>query len=378
MALSRSTGMLPLAFLFLAVSCSEPSSPADTRPLLEPLTDTTSHDYTWEFYDIGEWGGSHLRSVAAESDTNVWAVGDIYLGFTIETIPTRRQTKHANVVHITGSGMDVLALDTPDHGGTTSYSAMTGVVIQGGVPIMYGGVGWTKSYPDSLAFRYFRERLYEGPVNPGYRLCRNGDVMEFACDGWMARYLGMSNHRFYNRISSGTTKDISAFAEIDENEFYIGGWDHDSPGGIFLHWKDGKTTDLLPRVIREGSSISFATAIWAGRERLYAQCATLLYTQSIRDPERWDTLYVPAALGVEWIGHIMCANGRADNDVFFAGHYGNVIHFNGKSLHQYKEVAEHWPDQIIVRDIALTPDRVFLVGNRDNRAALVIGTRVRR
>lgn len=193
----------------------------------------------------------------------------------------------------------------------------------------------------------------------------------------MARYLGMSNHRFYNRISSGTTKDISTFAEIDENEFYIGGLDRLTPGGIFLHWNDGKTTDLRRRVIGGRITHGFASAIWAGQERLYAHCGTLLYTQARNDPGKWDTLDVPTALGVESIGYIMCANGRADNDVFFAGHFGNVMHFNGKSLHQYKDVAKHWPDALVLRDIALTPNRIYIVGNRDNRAVLVIGTRVK-
>ena len=377
MELSRRRAAIVCAILLITLSCSDPSSPCDTRPILEPLTDSTTHEYTWEFYDIGEWGGSHLRAVAAESDTNVWAVGDVHLATIIRTIPSGRPTTYANVLHINGSGIELLALETPDHNGVTSYSAMNGLVLQGRIPIMWGGVGWTKRYPDSLMFRYFGEWLYEAPRNPGYRGCENGDVIEFAGRGWMVRYRGLLNHRFYDRIQSGTTKDISAFAEIDDNEFYIGGLDHDTPGGIFLHWKDGKTTDLLPRVIRQGSSIGYASAIWAGEERLYAHCGTLLYMQARTDPKRWDTLDVVSALGVEWTGYVLCAKGRADNDVFFAGHYGHVMHYNGKTLHQYSEVAAHWSDALVLRDIALTQNRIYIVGNRDNRAVLIVGTRAK-
>jgi hypothetical protein len=64
------------ACILACSSCSEKPTQPPPPPATEP--DTTSHDFTWTTYTLGD-GQSYLQDVYAVSDTDVWAVGEIYL-----------------------------------------------------------------------------------------------------------------------------------------------------------------------------------------------------------------------------------------------------------------------------------------------------------
>src|SRR5690606_13575535 len=63
-------------------ACTEPMAPPIPPPKLEQPADSTSHAYTWEYIVLGRFGSS-MSAVAADGDDNVWAVGDIDLGYEI-------------------------------------------------------------------------------------------------------------------------------------------------------------------------------------------------------------------------------------------------------------------------------------------------------
>ena len=62
-----------ISFLSFNQSCKSPTSPNNN------ITDTTSHNFTWQTFTFGEHSSSTLYDVAIINDSSIWAVGEIYM-----------------------------------------------------------------------------------------------------------------------------------------------------------------------------------------------------------------------------------------------------------------------------------------------------------
>ncbi|MCZ7556776.1 MAG: hypothetical protein M5R41_10290 [Bacteroidia bacterium] len=302
--------------------------------------------------------GSTLVAVAAESDTSVWAVGDVELGYEIPGLSSGRMKRRANAFHITPNEIKPYAVELDEYGRTT-YSALDGVTVEDGNVTFWGPIASTKLRGDSATLRFHRELngLYigTGKIKSG----TDGHVYMFGGRGNLLRFIGPKHERF-EPIPTGTAKTIKSFAQAGPNEFYIGGWDYDSTGGIFHHLRDGMITPIY-RETGRAHPITYATAIWASEERLHAVCPDFIYMQSLVNPAVWDTLHIPPPTPDRIVGLPICANGRADNDVFYAGHYATVLHYNGRNLYFYEEISRRFPNGLVIYDIAVSRNGVFLV-----------------
>jgi hypothetical protein len=362
-------------FLFVLAAalwcCSEPTVPETPPPKLEPPADSTSHAYTWEFFVLGKFG-STLVAVAAESDTSVWAVGDVELGYEIPGLSSGRMKPWANAFHITHHEIKPYAIEL-DLNGFLSAVALDGVTVEKGSVTFWGPIASTKLRGDSATLRFHRELngLYigTGKIKSG----TDGHVYMFGGRGNLLRFIGPKHERF-EPIPTGTAKTIKSFAQAGPNEYYIGGWNHDSTGGIFHHVRDGMVTPIR-RETGRAHPITYATAIWASKERLHAVCPDFIYMQSLVNPAVWDTLHIPPPTPDRIVGLPICAYGRADNDVFYAGGFGTVLHYNGRSLHVYSEIPQRFSNATFFEDIVTTPRHVFLVGDRNGYAILLKGTK---
>ena len=69
--------ILLFAALVLNFNCKQ--NPITPPPKDEP--DTTSHSFTWQTFEFGDDGASpsSLKDVAIINDSDIWAVGSIYL-----------------------------------------------------------------------------------------------------------------------------------------------------------------------------------------------------------------------------------------------------------------------------------------------------------
>ncbi len=362
---------IALALLFL-LACSEPSSPPEVIPPLEPPEDTTSHAYSWEFHIVGVWGGSVLRAVAADADSSVWAVGYIQLDSTILSIPTGRESSTANAIRITPEAIVPYAIGVPSKNGQIAPAELYGITVERGYPTFWVTRRWTKMLPEGWTHAFFEDLNGLIIGREFFERGREGDVYLYGGRGFLGRFDGPS-HKTHTQFPTGTARTITAFAEVGPDEFYVGGWDHDTTNGTFHHIKAGVVTDMQ-RDLGNGVRLNHATALWASRERLFAFCPPYLYIQSLRQPQRWDTLFLPPEIAGMNVGLPVCANGREDNDAFIAGHNATIIHYNGRSLHFYDEVQAYFGHGVF-EDIAVTPRKVYIVGSRNNRAILAIGTR---
>lgn len=311
-----------------------------------------------------------MSAVAADGDDNVWAVGNIDLGYEIASTPPGRMSNRANAVHITPQGIEMYSIQL-NKGYGISPNALYGITIQDGLPTFWTSIAATKYYgQDSVQYRTYREWGYPLVY---FMKGSNDDVFMHGWHGFLGRF-DAPDHKRREQLPTGTAKPIRAFTQVGPNEFYIGGWSHDSTGGIFHHLRDGQVTSMT-KPITEDTQLGYAMAMWSSSERLHAYCPPYFYMQSLVEPYAWDALHGRMALDGTIYGAIICAAGRADNDVFYAGHYATVIHYNGRGLHYYEELPKLLPNSCIFYDIAATPNHVYIVGQHNGYPILVKGTK---
>ena len=352
--------------------CSEPTPPPVPPPRLEPPEDSTSHAHTWEYTVLGRLG-STMAAVAADGDDNVWAVGYIDLGYEIPSTPPGRFSGRANAVHITPQGNKMYCFQL-DEGYGISPSALYGVTIQNGLPTVWTSIAATTYFGgDSVRYRTYND--WGCPLSY-YKPGKSGEVYMHGWKGFLGRF-DAPDYKRREQIPTGTAKPIRAFTQVGPNEFYVGGWSHDSTGGIFHHIRDGQVRAIRRETGRQ-FPITYATALWSSSQRLHAVCPDFIYIQSLADPAIWDTLYVIPPGAKHVVGLPIGAAGRADNDVFYVGHYATVLHYNGRNLHFYDEIARQFPNGCVFDDVVVTPNHVFIVGDHHGVPVLVKGTKVAR
>jgi hypothetical protein len=116
------------------------------------------------------------------------------------------------------------------------------------------------------------------------------------------------------------------------------------------------------------------TSLWISSDSLYAYTAGYLYIQALYDTSHYR--YINTTEVDEPDGYKVCMAGTGDNDVFMAGHFLTVVHYNGKSLRSYPELSRKFAGGVF-NAIALTKDRVYLAGYTDRTMAIIaVGKRV--
>ncbi|NOY05303.1 MAG: hypothetical protein GXO82_01505, partial [Chlorobi bacterium] len=115
------TALLPArAYTYRAYRLRDGAVRDSSAPLLVTTMDTTSHDFTWEITYLGD-GQSYLKDVFAISDTDVWAVGEIYLRDS-----TGGLNKKYNAAHWNGREWKLHAIQNPVCG--SQYTLVTPLV----------------------------------------------------------------------------------------------------------------------------------------------------------------------------------------------------------------------------------------------------------
>ena len=161
--------------------------------------DTTSHNFTWQTFTFGEHSSSTLYDVAIIDETNIWAVGEIYMNDSLGN----PDSKIYNAVHWNGNIWEPKRIKTLFGGnlitvpldGIFAFSA-TDIWMVGSLPIHGDGANWT---------------MYDlrSTVDPNLSLSkvwgsRSNDIYFVGRNGSIAYYNGSS----WTKIESGTTSDI--------------------------------------------------------------------------------------------------------------------------------------------------------------------------
>lgn len=343
--------LFTLPLLLCIAACSDDPPPAPPND----VTDTTSHDFLWTTYYLGD-AQSHLQDVFAISDSDVWAVGEIYLrdstgqldlnmynaahwdgsSWTLHRVywifQGQQGVARLNAVYGL-SNRDVWVAPSPKHWNGIEWTSYTVTGIMTGSTtkiwgtssdnLFFVGTNGSITHWDGAKFT----RMESGTTTDLYDISGTFNGKVYACGGEFSGTVLEYDGNSWKRVDSLSDTRIGRWSMFAKNDFFaVGG--HDLR---FIDIKYGDTLRTPPRTVSEGG-------LGNGRP---------IVTTSIR--------------------------GSSRRNVFAVGGWQYVIHYNGKSWKWYEELWDlTGPTQY---SVGVTENNVFIVGYKDGKATILHGRR---
>lgn len=372
-----------LLFHVLPGCTTEPQPIIPIIPIEPEPVDTTTHEYAWEYHYFGssQIASSFFRDVYVSAENDIWMVGYIEPDSTIPSTPHGYTRTFINAIRFDEKKFTSYCMEGMKLNGSVNSVHVYGVTGRDASVLLVGSLGITELYKDTMVFHDLRELSGQWLGHEKITKTKFGNLLLHGGNGFLARI--EQDHPTapiaLPRIPLPTEVAVATVTEATENEYYIGCWWMDSSEYHFYHWKDGVLDELKYSMIGPYSR-TFCTGLWSSDDFVFGANPPYLYQRSIADTTNWRFIEMNASLGVPAIGVPMAMAGRANNDIFIAGHVGTVIHYNGKSFHQYEEFQDPALDAQFF-NVKVTNNRVYLVGKcrvaGQARAVLIIGTRKR-
>ncbi len=349
------------SFLFLATAlllfagwrCGNQAAGPAPPPPSEP--DTTSHDFTWTTYTLGD-GQSYLQDVYAVNDTDVWAVGEIYLKDS-----TGKLNREFNAAHWDGKKWILSQIYT---GGwiPTPLSVVFGFTskdIWAGstIPSKWDGIQWHHyGYSQGYHSDGFISRIWGNSPDNVYFVGVNGSITHYI--PWI-----------FQKMESGTTTDLLDISGVFKGKIYACGGELSS---TVLEY-DGTRWLKIDSLTNYGKSARWT--VYADPDFLGFGGEGVIFI----DRQYGDTLRKPPMEILEGkevnglpVG-VVSIRGSSRKNVFAVGSWQYVIHYNGKSWKWYDELWDDSGHQQYA--IAVTENTVFIVGQKNWRATILMGRR---
>jgi|WetSurMetagenome_2_1015567.scaffolds.fasta_scaffold54352_1 hypothetical protein len=349
--------IVPIIFISLIalLSCSKKESCPTCPPA---LTDTTSHNFTWQTFMFGGAGGSQLRDVTIINDTLIYAVGEIYINDSLghyDPLPY-------NLAVWNGIKWDLRKVTvnfrgnmiTPPLEGIFAFSP-TQIWIIGSLPIYGDGRNWVM---------YDLRTTLDPSISVSIGWGMNSNLMYFVGrSGSIVSYNGSS----WSKIESGTSLSI--------NDIY-GAYNSTTKQWEILAVASDDVNKKILRI--QGTSVSSVSddglssslnSIWfVPCEKYYVVGAGIGY-KTMLDSSPWS-VYPSGVVTSYTSGGV---RGNNINDVFVAGSFFEIVHYNGSSWHNYNDVIPY-TDGAVGR-IAVKGNLVVTVGLSGQNAIAIIGKR---
>ena len=328
-----------------------------TKELTLQTMDTTSHNFTWQMFEFGgDAGSSALNDVAIIDENNIWAVGEIYLKDSLGT-----PDPHAyNAVHWDGQTWKLFKLQF----------------------FTFCGQSYTGSYPAKAIYAFDSENIIISS-NSQLTYLRNEKQIRTECvsvsvnkiwgtsssdlyiagnNGSIAHYDGSK----WTMIESGTGADINdIFGAINsstgETEIYV-------VASSILYNPERKFIKIVDNKIINPKDFEyeiFLSSVWlaAGRKIYVTTWNGKIYTFN---NNHWKILDYKTEYAQTHI------RGTDYNDIFVAGSFGFLTHFNGVTWKQITDV-----NQIssVISSIDINNKTIVVVGTLGSKATVKIGKR---
>jgi hypothetical protein len=326
------TGLAPnTTYRYQASSGSETSGSVTVTTM-----DTTSHDISWEVYTFGDYS-SVLRDVSVVDD-QIWAVGQIYFNdSTGQPDPTAYNVAYWEAVKWEIGRIFFLTFCNQTHVG--AYPAKS-IVTFGENDI------WVSS-GSTITRILINEQIQIGciPVSVNkFWGVENNNIYAVGELGNLARFNGQE----WIKIESNTETDLLDIYGDDDNLF-ISGWD-DFKGSILFNYTDGRLKTIIDDYSQAGNNplqiYGGIRSVWVKRKHLYILT--------------WNTLFLAGTdakskAKVMWTGNqsewgTNRVRGTDVNDIFTAGNYGHLWHYNGSTWKLYDELV-NTSDRILSIDV---------------------------
>ncbi len=344
---------------FFQFSCHSPTAPKQNTP-----PDTTSNNFAFQTFTFGadNAGSSHLSDVAIVSDSDIWCVGAVYLD-SVNGVP---DPNAYNAVHWDGKSWQPLKIMFPlcdssgNQLGSGSYQAK-GIFPFSANDIWFS-CGVSLVHWNGNVFEQICMPLGYGKRDLGKMWGNDGQLYLVGTNGFIAHYQKDS----WQKMESGTTLDITDI------------WGSSSPSQILAVANDLSGATLHTAIIQINNNnaniISSLpvfyplTAVWFVPNQHYYVGGSGLYEKHLLSDSLWKN-------GVYDITqyYVTAIRGNALNDVFVAGSYGELLHWNGARWKSF--IQETNLSSGSYAAIAVKGNLVIAVGLDSGKAVILKGTR---
>jgi hypothetical protein len=333
-------------YMFSASIVSQPFLLPGKTEVSARTLDTTSHDFTWETFQFGDYGSS-LYDVAIINSNDIWGVGEIYLN---------GETEAYNAVHWDGEKWELKRIPIKDYGDTYFYTQLRSVYAFSGNNVWFAGyadlIQWNGVNFTSKAF-FMLSAPFNGQVNQIWGT-GNKNIYCAGNGGAIFHYTGSS----WKTIESGTTTSI---VDIWGVESAYGETVYCTVSNIFengdrkiLRIKDNKVDSVSWNI---GGLLH---GIWTNSERYLYVTGWGIYSNR---KGFWEE-------GVKTSVTTNGITGTDINNIFVCGDYGFVGHFNGKTWKIYDAVFNAGYGRIDVKE-----NIVAISGQQNGKGIITTGKR---
>ena len=178
----------------------------------------------------------------------------------------------------------------------------------------------------------------------------------------------------FSLVETGTEGDLWDIYGTPDGHVYTGGWDYLKGIGNFLHiYQDQVDRIDKPELIyNNAKENATALAVYTTNDTLYACCGNGIYVQSVRDTSHWRVIEWNTI--AEHFGQIKAMRGAGDNNIFAAGYFGTIMHYNGKSWKMLTEFDK--TNNTVFFAASVTKNHVYIAGGDGNtyKAVIYVGT----
>ncbi|MGB2868064.1 MAG: hypothetical protein WBD36_06420 [Bacteroidota bacterium] len=342
--------------LFLVLLCSSCSKdePCSTCPP-NNTPDTTSHDFIWTIDTLGDGNGSTLNDVAIINDTLAYAVGEIYLK---DSTGQFESTPH-NFVSWNGGKWTVRIVTVSFRGNLITpplegiyCSSPTQVWLVGSLPIYGDGSSWTMyDLRTAVDPNISVSKAWGSTPTDMYFVGRAGSIAHYDRVSWQ-------------KLSSGTSLDIYDIWG-DGNEVYA------VAAKQFVNF-DKKVLRIrgtqVDSVSASGIDYSLQSLWFKSGQRYFVVGDGIFSKEQIQDTTTWKSLHTEVTTY-----HTYVVRGQALNDIFVAGSFGEMLHYNGSSWKSYRATTAIALGAF--HGLAFKNDLIIAVGQESPRGIVAVGRR---
>jgi hypothetical protein len=308
--------LLPNKSYSIKVSIEQGNKYYPSNSIAATTMDTTSHDFTWQKFEFGDYTSNSLFDVAIIDENNIWAGGQIYLFDSTG----QRDPQPYNAVHWNGKEWEILRIPTRNFFGTISFAQISTIFAfnkddiwtfsDAGSYSHWDGKTWTTEF--LLQRKGGGTKFWGTSASDLYLACSSGGISHFDGTNWTLLNAGtnLNINDIYGAWNNRTNQfDIMAvasnlFESLDRNILQISRNivskenTYNLNGTLYTTWfKSNKQYYVAGDGIYQKNQ--FSEDVW--KNKTYD--ITTYYIYSIR--------------------------GNDINDIIAVGGFGEMLHFNG-------------------------------------------------
>jgi hypothetical protein len=337
--------MKNILFLMLFIGLTAVSCKKDPVSPPTPI-ESTSHNFVWEIDTLGIWQ-STATSVWFQDANNIWVAGYFTLS----------NSTGSNLAHWDGTSWkffeDMWGLHLFDiYGFSNSNIWSVGWWHSGARICHWNGNKWTEYNLTDFGSLY---ALWGASPNSIYAVGDSGTIAHYNGSSWRSMNSGTNVHLF------------SIWGTSDKDIYAVGG--DDSKGiGVLLHYDGIQWNKIYERFNQPGIPSGFTETIWGLNGKYYL---TSSGGEFVGSDTSWTAINPPVEhTSMESI------HGSSKDNFFIVGHFGSIIHWDGKSWYKYPEFYRK-PQGDLLKDVWYNKNNVVVAGTSgDFRGIIYRGRRI--